>query len=248
MTDTLTSPTAANGSRIAFDADIGEQLEAKLGQLVKDVEQSDVYLALTDPNADPKLVTAILKHVYLSIAFYQPHVTEATFTAVGKMPKQSEQLIKDMILQQVEEVEHADMALRDYKALGGDPADADAPMPPACAAVAAMCHFLAEHQHPANYLGFMYIFEALTPIMAAKTQEVMARSSYKAEAREFIDLHATEDIRHTDMIVKAIEDLCEIIPEAAGHVLHGFDCFTAVYPVAIWNEALERAKAEVAGA
>lgn len=228
-------------------AQIAQALEARLEGLVGRVEGSDAYLALTDPLARPEMVAAILKHVYLSIAHYQPHVTEATFTAVGRMPKSSEQLIKDMILQQVEEVEHAHMALRDYVRLGGDPADASKPMPPACMAVAAMCHMLGEHTHPACYLGFMYIFEALTPEMAARAQRVMERAGYKAEAREFIDLHATEDIRHTDMIVKAIEDLVAIEAEAAGHVLHGFDCFAQVYPVAVWNEALARAQAEVLG-
>ena len=224
---------------------IGDRLEAKLGELTATVEASEVLQVLVDPAVDPQLVTATLKHIYLSIAFYQPHVTEATFTAVGRMPKQSEQLIKDMILQQVEEVEHADMALRDYARLGGDPADAEEPMPPACMAVAAMCRMLGEHTHPACYLGFMYIFEALTPIMAAKAQQVMDKAGYLAEAREFIDLHATEDIRHTDMIVKAIEDLVEIQPEAAGHVLHGFDSFAGVYPVPVWNEALGRARREL---
>lgn len=225
--------------------DIAPALDARLESLVARVEGSDVYRALTGPDASVELVTAILKHVYLSIAFYQPHVTEATFTAVGRMPKSREQLIKEMILQQVEEVEHAHMALRDYARLGGNPADADAPMPPACMAVAAMCRMLGEHTHPACYLGFMYIFEALTPIMAARAQQAMDAAGYEPEAREFIDLHAIEDIRHTDMIVRAIEGLMEIQPEAAGHVLHGFDCFAEVYPVPVWNEALARARAEL---
>jgi len=240
--DTPHAPAAPEGRTIAA------RLEERLAALVARVERSDVYGALMAEDASGALIAAILKHVYLSIAHYQPHVTQATFTAVGRMPKSSEQLIKDMILQQVEEVEHADMALRDYARLGGDPADASKPMPPACMAVAAMCHMLGEHTHPACYLGFMYIFEALTPEMAARAQQAMDRASYKAEAREFIDLHATEDIRHTDMIVKAIEDLVAIEPEAAKHVLHGFDCFAQVYPVPVWNEALARAQAEVSRA
>jgi hypothetical protein len=159
------------------------------------------------------------------------------------MPKQSEQLIKTMILQQVEEVEHADMALRDYLRLGGDEALAKGPMFPECAAVAAMCHFLGEHCHPAAYLGFMYIFEALTPIMATQAQKLMGTSDYLPAAREFIDLHATEDIRHTDMIVSVIGDLLKIDPSAAEAILFGLRSFVAVYPLPVWNAAYERAKA-----
>jgi hypothetical protein len=220
-----------------------QALQASLDALVQEVQKSPVFLALTAPDADKRLITDTLKNIYLSIYQYQPHVTEATFTAVGRMPKQSEQLIKTMILQQVEEVEHADMALRDYLRLGGDEALAKGPMFPECAAVAAMCHFLGEHCHPAAYLGFMYIFEALTPIMATQAQKLMGTSDYLPAAREFIDLHATEDIRHTDMIVSVIGDLLKIDPSAAEAILFGLRSFVAVYPLPVWNAAYERAKA-----
>lgn len=159
------------------------------------------------------------------------------------MPEQSEQLIKTMILQQVEEVEHADMALRDYLRLGGDPALAEGAMFPECAAVAAICHFLGEHCPPAAYLGFLYIFEALTPIMAAKGQKLMSASEYLPEAREFVDLHAMEDIRHTDMILTVIAHLLRIDPSAASAIEFGLNSFLAVYPIPVWTAADERARA-----
>lgn len=219
-------------------------LKSGIDDLVADLESEPFYKAITAPDTDPRLVNDTLKHVFLSIYLYQPHVTAATFTAVGRMPKQSEQLIKDMILQQVEEVEHADMALRDYLRLGGDKALAEGDMFPECAAVAAVCHFLGEHCPPASYLGFMFIFEALTPIMATRAQLLMDRAEYRQEAREFIDLHATEDIRHTDMLIGVIEDLLKIDPAADKAILFGFNVFRNVYPIPVWAAAHERARQE----
>ncbi len=163
------------------------------------------------------------------------------------MPKHSEQLIREMILQQVEEVEHADMALRDYLRLGGDKSLAEGEMFPECATVAAVCHFLGEHAHPAAYLGFMYIFEALTPIVATRAQQVMASTGYAPAAREFVDLHAKEDIRHTDMIISVINDLIAVDPPAAKAIQFGFRTFQNVYPIPIWTAAFARAQGDLHG-
>lgn len=232
-------------SRITSEDPTVAALKAGLDGIVERIKGAPIFKALRAENPDPRLVVNTLKHVYLSIFQYQPHVTEATFTAVGRMPKHSERLIKTMIRQQVEEVEHADMALRDYERLDGDLLLARGPMLPECAAVAAMCHFLGEHCHPASYLGFMYIFEALTPIMATEAQKAMSASGYAAEAREFIDLHAMEDIRHTDMIVAVIEQLLACDPTAGDAILFGFRAFETVYPLPVWSAAHDRALAEI---
>lgn len=218
-------------------------LQIALQALVQQIEQTGFYQIVSQPGCDSLLVSRVFREIYLSIYQYQPHVTEATFTAVGRMPKHSEKLIKKMIIQQVEEVEHADMALRDYLRLGGDEALANGPIFPECAAVAAMCHYLGEHCHPAAYLGFMYIFEALTPIMATKAQEIMGAANYLPAAREFVDLHATEDIRHTNMILAVIEEVVSTDPAAGEAILFGLRSFTGVYPLPVWNAAYERAKA-----
>ncbi len=223
---------------------IAALLEGALDALVQHVQASPMFHAVSASQAEKRLVSNTLKHIYLSIYQYQPHVTEATFTAVGRMPKHSEKLIMKMIVQQVEEVEHADMALRDYLRLGGDEALVKGPMFPECAAVAAMCHYLGEHCHPAAYLGFMYIFEALTPIMATQAQRIMSAKDYLPAAREFVDLHATEDIRHTNMILAVIEEIIRVDPAAHDAILFGLRSFLAVYPLPVWNAAYERAKAE----
>lgn len=215
-----------------------EQLETRLAGLVRRLESTPVYSAVFRAAPDPEVVTALLREIYKEIAAYQPHVTEATFTAVGRMPKR-EAMVRTMILQQVEEVEHAEMARRDYLALGG--VDDRAPMSPESAAVAATCRFLGERGHPASYLGFMYLFEALTPMVSARVQHVMQAVRYPSAAREFVDLHAVEDIRHTDQVAQMIQDVEREDPAAGQEVLWGFDVFAAVYPIPLWSACFDRA-------
>jgi hypothetical protein len=218
-------------------------LSVRLAELVATIERTDAYRTVFARASDPHLASETMKQVYRDIATYQPHVTEATFTAVGRMPKR-ESMIRAMILQQVEEVEHAEMARRDFLRLGGRASDLDT-VSPEGAAVAATCRFLAERCQPASYLGFMYIFEALTPIMAARAQAVMSATGYDAQAREFVDLHAVEDVRHTDQVIDMITELVSIDPAAEKAIVWGFDVFAAVYPVPLWSAAYRRAVASV---
>lgn len=72
---------------------IEQQLQERLNQLVEKIEQCEFYRTLSDGNGSLELTTHFFKHLYLSIYQYQPHVTEATFTAVGRLPKQPKMFV-----------------------------------------------------------------------------------------------------------------------------------------------------------
>lgn len=219
-----------------------DRLSNKLGILIERIKASRPYSTFVDPATPVKLMIALMREVHLEIFHYQPHTTEAVFTAVGRMPKHDEQLLKDMILQQIEEVEHADMSLRDYVRLGGLEAYArETRMSPQSFAVSAVKRMLAEHEDPAAYLGFMYIFEALTMILAKSALEAMNERGFPMVGREFLELHAVEDIRHTDIIVNIIHEVVQRWPERAEAIEYGFDCFANVYPIPVWEAAYQRA-------
>ncbi len=219
-----------------------ERLESKLERLIKLIKASEPYVVFTDPGTPLDLMKAIMREIHLEIFHYQPHTTEAVFIAVGRMPKTDEQLLKDMILQQIEEVEHADMSLRDYVRLGGNQEFAMATrMSPESFAVSAVKRMLAQHEDPTTYLGFMYIFEALTMQLSKAVLQVMDARGFPNESREFIDLHAVEDIRHTDIIVNIIQTVVERYPDRAQAIEYGFDCFANVYPIPVWQAAYRRA-------
>src|SRR5262245_16809363 len=75
-----------------------DRLEKKLCARRADLAQSEVYRLVAAPDRHPMLVAAIIKYIPLEVFSYGPHVTEATFTAIGRLPKDRPDLMKPMIL------------------------------------------------------------------------------------------------------------------------------------------------------
>jgi hypothetical protein len=227
-------------------ARFGDHLEAKVKALLQRVVASAEWTSVEDPAADPRYLGAALKHVLLEVFSYGPHVTEATFTAIGRFPKDRPDLMKPMILHDIEEADHGEMALRDFVRLGGDEFWARARrITPESFAMAATVRLIAQNENPFAYLGYMYPFEALTPVFTERMQQVMARLKFRAEGRHFIDFHAKEDIAHAKALRAFVERVVGDYPQAAEAIEYAFDCFAAVYPLPIWRAAINRALTEI---
>jgi hypothetical protein len=226
----------------------GDLLEAKLRQLLDRIFQSDIWQSVADPAAEPAYVRAVVKYVLLEVFSYGPHVTEATFTAIGRFPKDRPDLMKPMIMHDLEEVDHGEMALKDFIKLGGDEGWARSRrITPASFAMGATVRLLAERENPFAYLGYMYLFEALTPVLTAKLQQILSAKAFPAGSRHFVDFHATEDIAHAKALRALVERVVAEYPEAAPAIEYAFDCFAVVYPFPIWLAACAHARAELAG-
>ena len=223
-----------------------DHLEAKTASLLSTIEASDVYRSVFDPNADPRYIATVIKYVLLEVFSYGPHVTEATFTAIGRMPKDRPDLIQVMINHDIEEADHGEMALKDFVELGGDEKWArNRRITPASWAMAAVCRMLAQYESAFAYLGYMYPFEALTPILTERVQKQLAAKRFPVEAQKFIDFHATEDIAHAKVLRTIIERCVRDYPEASSAIDYGFDCFAVVYPLPIWQAAVQNARREL---
>ncbi len=224
----------------------GAHLEGKTNGLLREIEESEVYQAVFDRHADPRLVAAVIKYVLLEVFSYGPHVTEATFTAIGRMPKDRADLMQVMINHDIEEADHGEMALKDFVKLGGDEQWARRRrITPASFAMAATVRLLAQHENPFAYLGYMYPFEALTPVLTERAQRQLAAKAFPESAKHFIDFHATEDVAHAKVLRTLIERCVRDFPESAEAIGYGFDCFASVYPLPIWNAALRHAREEL---
>jgi hypothetical protein len=223
-----------------------DHLEAKMLSLLDSILQSDVYQRVSAPDADTRLVIAVIKNILLEVFSYGGHVTEATFTAIGRFPKDRPDLMKPMILHDIEEADHGEMALKDYVRLGGDETWARTRrITPESFVMGATVRLLANQENPFAYLGYMYPFESLTPILTEKAQAILAAHGFPVEARHFIDFHAEEDIAHAKALRAFIERVVKDYPEAASAIEYGFDCFAAVYPLPIWKAAMARSEQEL---
>ena len=230
----------------ASAATIVDQLDARIGVLLGRIQEMEAFQIVMNPESDPAFVKAILRELYLEIYSYQPHVIEATVCAIAQMPRSiGERKFKSMLLHQAEEFEHGEMALRDYIALGGDETFArNRRISPASFAVGGMWLMLAHMRDPFMYLGAVYLFEGLTPIISNIVKEKVDSFATGIGGKEFIEFHSTEDIRHTNLMRHLLTEVAKENEGAAEAMLYGIDCFLHVYPLPVWETAYERAKAQ----
>lgn len=234
----LSEPTSVG----ANSCDIITVLDRRIGQILAEVERTDIYHAVMSPDTDPALLKLIMREVYLEIYSYQPQVIEATIAIIARMPKHDARMIHKMLVHQAEEADHGEMALRDYVALGGDEVFARSRrMSPASFAVASCWWGLWRMEDPFAYLGALYPFEGLTPIIAQRVQHSLADKSFAQGALEFVTFHAEEDVKHAKMVRKLLEYVVETYPQAATSIVAGLDNFLAVYPIPVWMTAYRRA-------
>lgn len=226
---------------------LSDVLDARIAALMKQIEASEFWRGFTHAKARPGFIRVLLREVYLEITSYQPHVIEAAIASIGQMPRSMPvRMIKAMLRHQAEEFDHGEMAVRDYVALGGseDYARHQHKMSMASFAVSAVWWMITKLRDPFAYLGALYPFEGLTPIVSQRVMAVLAKSGFPENAKEYLSFHATEDIKHANLIKAMINETAERYPEARESIIDGMERFLAVYPIPVWNAAYERAKAE----
>ncbi len=225
-----------------------EWMDVKLANLLKRVETSEPYRRIFHPDADPKFVRAAAKCLMLEIFSYSSHVTEATFTAIGRMPKNRPDLIRILVRHVVEEMNHGEPALVDFAKLGGNEQGArQRRIAPAAFALAATVRMLAERESPFASLGFLYHFAALTPILNHKLREQLARNGSPNVIRKSIDVRVDKGLPHGRGLRDLIGRIAVEFAEAPAEIEYGFDCFGAVHPLPVWDAALRHALSELGG-
>jgi pyrroloquinoline quinone (PQQ) biosynthesis protein C len=225
---------------------LSDVLDARIGSLLQQIESSELWKALTRPKAKPEFVRVFLREVYLEIVSYQPHVIEAAIASIGQMPRSMPvRMIKAMLRHQAEEFDHGEMAARDYVALGGSEEYArhQHKISNASFAVSAVWWMITKLRDPFAYLGALYPFEGLTPIVSQRVMAVLAQKAFPANAQEYLTFHATEDIKHANLIKALINETAERYPEARESIIDGMERFLSVYPLPVWDAAYQRAKA-----
>ena len=230
---------------VSHGREVVRKLDRKLDALEEQLQQTRLAKVFYDPGANPADVMAIMKYMHLSITEYQFDCTESVFTAVGRLPKNSQQLIQKAILVQIEEANHGVMALNDYGKLGGDvEAARSARRSPAGLAATAVIRFLGERASPFCHMGFMYLFEELTRRLLIGAVSVLRAKGFPENELEFMQIHIEEEQRHADLYGNLIEEVAHTHPEAAAEIEYGFDCFQQVYPIPVWEMVYEKSAKE----
>ncbi len=223
-------------------------LQQGISSLLAEIQETEFWRVVTDPTTDPELIREIMKEVYREISWYQPDVIEATIAVIGQFPRTvSAKRIRTMLHHQAEEWDHGEMAVRDYVGLGGREADArDSRMSPTAFNTAAFWRMLAHKREPYAYLGALYLFEGLTPIVTGLVKGNLSERGVPDSALEYIEFHSTEDIRHTKIVDHLIDEMSSSDEDAAEAIAFGFETFRQVYPVPGWWAAYQRGQAAYA--
>ena len=242
MTAILSRPTQTKTwDETEADAFV-DSLDARIQRLLEEIKKSEVWQVVTARETNTAFVERIMREVYLEIYSYQPHVIEATIAIIGKMPKADPRMIHKMLVHQAEEADHGEMALRDYVALGGDESFArNRKISPASFSVASVWWGLWKMEDPFAYLGALYPFEGLTPIVSQMVRESILKNGFPADALEYINFHAEEDVKHANLVRKLLKHAVRNYPSAAGSICTGIEYFLAVYPLPVWQTAYDRA-------
>jgi hypothetical protein len=221
-----------------------EWLDSRIADVLREVEATEFWKAVTSPEADPRLAREAMKEVYLEIFSYQAHAIEGAINAIARMPRSMPvRMIKAMLRHQAEEFDHGEMALRDHVRLGGDEAHARLRhrISPAAYATASIWRTIGLLDEPFAYLGALYPFEGLTPIVSARVKAALLQRGFPVEALEFVEFHSTEDPKHTELIRHLIEETAQRYPEAEQSIRDGLERFLAIYPIPVWETAYRRA-------
>jgi len=99
------------------------------------------------------------------------------------------------------------------------------------------CTFSVRH-----YLGALYPFEGLTPIITDMVRPFLKEKGMKRKSMEFVDYHSTADLEHTAMVKKLIENIVDEYPESRESICYGIEYFLAIYPMPAWERACKRGR------
>lgn len=216
-------------------------LKAGIDDIMTQVAREPAWAVLTSRDSSPVRVQSLMREIYAEIAAYQPDVIEATIAVIGQFPRSlAAKKVRAMLVHQSEEWDHGEMAVRDFVGLGHDEHLARGAQTPTAFATAACWRMFAHKRMPFAYLGALYLFEGLTPLVTGLVKPHLTQHGMAPVSLEYIEFHSTEDIRHAKVVDALIRDVVSAFPEKAPEVRFGFDAFRQVYPLPGWRAAFAR--------
>ncbi len=134
-----------------------------------------------------------------------------------RAPKISAKLLKHAAM----EMGHNEMALSDFKNLGGDDEKIRSQRPlPTTEAIAAFITFEIEHRNPLAFLGYIYHMEKISVQLAGNSGALFKEMNIPDQAQTFLNEHADADPTHLKWNREYMEELVRT-PEELAAVLYG---------------------------
>ena len=153
--------------------------------------------------------------------------------------------LKQAFLHVYEELDHSEMALRTFTSLGGDEEWArNRRMTPGSLAFCGAFDRLVDRVSGITSIAVWYALESMTGTLTQRAVEWMKSKGMDSKQREFIDVHAHDDIAHQQSMRNLMQKLTASYPQANAELSYAVEVILAVYPVPIWTDVVRRAKAD----
>jgi pyrroloquinoline quinone (PQQ) biosynthesis protein C len=222
-----------------------DRLHGTIEHHVNRALQTDLWQTLSAPQTDARTVASILKYLMLESFSYGPHAVRSMIRAVSRFPVTNYALSREAAHTIIEEVPHAELALRDFVALGGDEQWARSRrMTPEAFSLASVAQMLCDNESPFAYLGFLYFFESLTRELAPRAKAILELKGIGQRTRRFVDVHAVDDIEHVQEVAELIQKVVSSYPDAESAIEYGMEVTATVYPYPLWQSIMRRVRSE----
>ncbi len=216
-------------------SDLLNQLDEQINDILAIARAQEYWTAITSPATPMNVTSSLLRRVFLETACFTPRVVEAGIAIVGQLPKTDPKLLQRLLIHLADEADHGEIAFNNYVALGGDKHYFDKhPLTPSSFSVLSWWWGMFHSVNPFAYLGAMYVFEAITPAATADIVSGLKERGYTEEQVGFMTMHATEDIKHQNLLRAIIVEVAEKYPNARSAIEYGIRSFTYVYPLPVW--------------
>jgi hypothetical protein len=227
--------------------DVVERLDQLISEhMTNVVEKSELYRLVSSPSTAPALVAAVVRHTMLESFSFTPALCTTTLRAIGKMPHEMPGAMKQAFLHVFEELGHSEMALRTFKALGGDESWArNRRMTPGSLAMCGAFDRLVDTISGVSYIGVWYALEKMTAELTQRAVGWLQAKGIGEDRREFIEVHALEDVAHQAAMRSLVTKLTAWYPFAAEDIIYATEVILSVYPASIWRDVVSRARNEV---
>jgi len=217
-------------------ADLINRLDAQNQKLVKQLERSAFCKRFFSDRTRTDVIERMTANLLEQVHSYGNELTRSISTALGRLASYPQWLsqIRPLYECLLGEVAHPQMAHKDSLKLVKTAALHPRPTPTAFA-VAAIARILCEERHPFTHLGFFYLLEGTTSIMAPRMLKVLKARKIKSP---FVRAHAADDKKHAVTLAKKVQKIVNIDAAVADEIEYGYNCFATVYPLPVWNAAL----------
>lgn len=225
-------------------SDVIGRLDRLISQHMTDVvERTELYRLVSDPGTDAALLAAVVRHTMLESFSFTPALCATTLRAIGKMPHGMPGAMKQAFLHIYEELGHSELALRTFKALGGDESWARSRrMTPGSLAMCGAFDRIVDSVSGVSYIGVWYALEQTTAILTQRAISWLHAKGIGKEKREFIEVHAVDDVAHQAAMRSLMSKITRNYPSAANEIIYAAQVILSVYPSSIWGDVVWRAK------